>query len=260
MKLSFSILRKQWLLFILLPLTSCVWAQDDPLKAGVFYNHLKPNKDGTETILKGSTTFFEQFEVLAIRLATQPGPPAKDFSSSNEELIIVREGELNVKINEQNKLIDPGSMAFIIPGDMVHFENGGKDPVTYYRLRFKSKLPMDHTKAKNAGGSFIINWNDVVAKETDRGARRDFFNRPTASCSKFEMHVTTLNEGLSSHFPHTHPEEEIILLLMGEAVMQIDDHEYPASPGALVFLPSMIPHALKNVGKGSCQYFAFQWK
>jgi (S)-ureidoglycine aminohydrolase len=235
-------------------------AQPEPLKAGVFYNNLAKEKDGREIILSGSTTFFDSFEVMAIRLAKKAGPSSKDFSSDQEDLIIVREGILNVTINGQSQLIGPGSIAFIIPGDKVRFEKGSDKAVLYYRLRFKSKLPMDQTRAINGGGSFVIRWPDVISKETDRGNRRDFFNRPTASCSKYEMHVTTLNEGLSSHQPHTHPEEEVILLLSGEAAMHIDGKEFGASPGALVFLPSTIPHALKNVGKGPCQYFAFQWK
>ena len=99
-----------------------------------------------------------------------------------------------------------------------------------------------------------------MMKETDRGGRRDFFNRPTSTCKKFEMHVTTLHEGLPSHAPHTHPEEEIILLLKGNATMEVDNEYYEMAPGDFVFAASGDLHGIRNSGKGQCEYFAFQWK
>jgi (S)-ureidoglycine aminohydrolase len=78
--------------------------------------------------------------------------------------------------------------------------------------------------------------------------------------TKFEMHVTTLNEKLSSHAPHTHPEEEIVLMLSGQARMDINGVEYDASPGDIIFLTSQVSHAIRNSGNGDCEYFAFQWK
>jgi (S)-ureidoglycine aminohydrolase len=74
------------------------------------------------------------------------------------------------------------------------------------------------------------------------------------------MHVTTLNEGLPSHPPHTHPEEEIILLIKGNATMQVENKDFVMSPGDFVFAASGDSHGIRNSGKGQCEYFAFQWK
>jgi (S)-ureidoglycine aminohydrolase len=106
----------------------------------------------------------------------------------------------------------------------------------------------------------MINWNDPEFKKSERGGRRDFFNRPTSQLQKFEMHTTALNPGLDSHAPHTHKEEEIVLILRGSVEMHIAGKLIPASRGDLVFLSSMVPHALKNTGKEQCEYFAFQWR
>jgi (S)-ureidoglycine aminohydrolase len=72
--------------------------------------------------------------------------------------------------------------------------------------------------------------------------------------------VTTLNEGLPSHPPHTHPQEEIILLMKGDATMAINNKDYEISTGSLVFLAAGDLHGIRNRGKGQCEYFAFQWK
>jgi quercetin dioxygenase-like cupin family protein len=42
--------------------------------------------------------------------------------------------------------------------------------------------------------------------------------------------------------------------------MHIANDFHKAGPGDVVFLPSQIPHALKNTGKEQCEYFAFQWR
>ena len=119
---------------------------------------------------------------------------------------------------------------------------------------------MDIDRAKRAGGSFMLDWNELPTSNTGKGYRRDFFNRPTSQLVQFEMHTTALNANEESHAPHTHVQEEIILILKGNVEMYIDGDRYKASAGDLVFLPSRIPHALTNIGEEQCEYFAFQWR
>jgi len=107
--------------------------------------------------------------------------------------------------------------------------------------------------------SFIKNWNDMVFKPTEKGGTRQLFTIQTAMLHKFDIHVTTLNEGFNSHPPHTHVNEEIILMLDGNAEMTIGENHPKANGGDLVWLESMIPHNLSNVGKTACLYFAIQW-
>jgi (S)-ureidoglycine aminohydrolase len=74
------------------------------------------------------------------------------------------------------------------------------------------------------------------------------------------MHATRLNAGMNSHAPHTHVQEEIILMLEGEATMHIDGKELKTSVGDVIFLDANVPHAITNTGDIPCEYFAFQWK
>ena len=106
----------------------------------------------------------------------------------------------------------------------------------------------------------MINWDTVKVGKTDKGTRREFFNRPTSQLIKLEMHTTSLNPGLDSHAPHTHTEEEIVLILKGHVTMQIGNTFTPAEPGDVIFLSSNVLHALQNTGKEACEYFAFQWR
>lgn len=74
------------------------------------------------------------------------------------------------------------------------------------------------------------------------------------------MHATALNKGRDSHLPHTHRQEEIILIRKGNVKMHIADKYYDAAEGDLIFLNAFVPHALINTTDGQCEYFAFQWQ
>lgn len=237
--------------------------QKDSLPPGVFYwNKLKPKKEDSRVrrqILEGSTTSLSNFEIhsSAIEPGKAPHPPHKH--DNEEELIIVKEGKIKMTVGTLSKILGPGSIAFAMPGDEHGIENAGNTIATYYILKYKGRLP-NHERGKQAGGSFLLDWNDLKTNNTGKGYRRDFFNRATSQLAQFEMHTTALNADSVSHAPHTHVQEEIILILRGNVTMHIDGKLFPASPGDLVFLPSRIPHALLNTGKEQCEYFAFQWR
>jgi (S)-ureidoglycine aminohydrolase len=220
----------------------------------------KQNGWTIRSIIEGSTTSLSWFEVRAITLEPGKASPPSSVYYDVEELLIVKEGQVNITINSVSKKLDAGSIAFAMPR-MVHaVSNAGNTKAIYYALKYKGKLPMDIERAKRAGGSFMLDWNELATSNTGKGYRRDFFNRPTSQLGQFEMHTTALNTNEESHAPHTHVQEEIILILRGQVEMYIDGDRYKASAGDVVFLPSRIPHALTNIGEEQCEYFAFQWR
>jgi (S)-ureidoglycine aminohydrolase len=223
---------------------------------------LKAKKEDTRIrrqILEGSTTSLTNFEVHSSTLEPGKTPHPPHTHADQEELMIIKEGTVRITINGVTKVMGPGSIAFAMPGDEHAIENAGNTTATYYILKYKGRAP-NHERGKQAGGSFILNWNDLATKNTGKGYRRDFFNRATSQLAQFEMHTTALNADSASHAPHTHVQEEIILILRGNVNMHIGGKLYPASPGDVIFLPSLIPHALINTGKEQCEYFAFQWR
>jgi (S)-ureidoglycine aminohydrolase len=244
--------------------SSVLFAQNDSLLSRVYsWKELSVQKDSSRDrrqVLEGKTHCLLYMEVHTSTLEPGKAPHPPHVHNDMEELIIVKEGKLKVNIKGQIKIFNAGSVAFAQPGDEHGFENGGDTKVTYYILKFKSRSAMDIARGNKAGGSFVVDWDTLALRKTDKGARRNLFDHPTSLLSRCEMHVTTLNEGEISHAPHTHAAEEIILLRQGNVQMQIADKFYNAGPGDLVFLSSNIPHALKNTGKGQCEYYAFQWK
>ena len=238
--------------------------KNDSLQSNVYYwNKLEPIKEDTRIrrqVLEGKTFALGYFEIHASTLEPGKAPHPPHTHADQEELMIVKEGQVKITIAGQSKLLGSGSIAFAMPGDEHGIENAGNTIATYYILKYKSTLPMDLERAKKAGGSFMVDWNDLKTINTGKGYRRDFFNKATSQLAQFEMHTTALNADSVSHAPHTHVQEEVILILRGNVEMFIDGKLYKGSAGDIYFLSANVPHALKNIGKEQCEYFAFQWR
>ena len=237
--------------------------KNDSLLSNVYYwNKLEAKKEDTRVrrqVLDGKTLALDNFEVHTSTLEPGKAPHPPHVHSDYEELIIVKEGQVKITIAGTSKILGPGSIAFAMPGDEHGIENAGNTQATYFILKYKGKFP-NIERGKQAGGSFMLNWNDLQTKNTGKGYRRDFFNRATSQLNQFEMHTTALNADSVSHAPHTHIQEEIILILRGNVEMYIDGKLYKGTAGDLYFISANVPHALHNIGKEQCEYFAFQWR
>lgn len=239
------------------------FTQSDSVKSIVYsWKNLKPVQEESRErrqIVEGYTTHLQKLAIHATTLEPGKSPHPPHVHADEEELIIVKEGKLSVTIKGKTEVLGPGSIAMAMPGDEHGFNNAGETKATYYVIKYKSKAAADAARSANAGGSFTVDWKNVTFNPHDKGGVRRFFERPTAMVNRYEMHVTTLNEGLKSHEPHTHAAEEIILMIQGDATMQVGQNFYRATTGDVIFLNSMVPHALKNTGKAPSTYFAFQW-
>jgi (S)-ureidoglycine aminohydrolase len=226
-------------------------AQTDSLSSGVY--SVLTGKTA------GSTTDLAQFKAHASTLA--PGKTNHPPRALNdvEELILVKDGLLKVIINDSSKVLGPGSIVLIMAGDVQSFQNTSDKPATYYVLAFKSPSPVNVQRGKQAGGSIMIDWNDLKPKKTEKGESRPIFDRPTAMFTRFEIHATTLNGGLESHPPHTHRAEEAMLVMQGTTAGSISGKDYPAGVGEILLLRPDILHNIKNTGTGQCWYYAMKW-
>jgi (S)-ureidoglycine aminohydrolase len=257
-------MKKTFLFLFIINTFSTTAQKSDSLLSGVYYwNKLEPVKEDTRVrrqILEGKTFALSYFEIHTSTLEPGNAPHPPHVHADQEELMIVKEGQVKITIAGQSKILGPGSIAFAMPGDEHGIENAGKTQATYFILKYKGKLPMNLERAKLTGGSFMFDWNDLKTNNTGKGYRRDFFNRGTSQLNQFEMHTTALNADSVSHAPHTHVQEEVILILRGNVEMYIDGKLYKGAAGDLYFLSANVPHALKNIGKEQCEYFAFQWR
>lgn len=56
---------------------------------------------------------------------------------------------------------------------------------------------------------------------------------------------------------HTDTPEEVLLILDGEVEVELGGETAVVGPGALVLIPSMVPHRFENVGSGTARIVGF---
>lgn len=103
-------------------------------------------------------------------------------------------------------------------------------------------------------------WKDMKVIPTSKGERRDVFNSATETLEQLELHITTLNPGDSSHAPHHHPNEELIIIKEGNVSAMVAGKWQQVGPGSVVYEAANTLHAIKNTGGAPTTYYALQWK
>jgi quercetin dioxygenase-like cupin family protein len=211
-------------------------------------------------IMEGSSPHFEYLEIHATTQFKGARPGRAHAQKEIEELIIVKEGTMRFTIDDKEKILGKGSLVVVPPLAMQSVENVGDGPLTYYVIMFRSKKPVDLERSREAGGALFINADELEFQETQKGGRVNYFDRPTAMCEHFEIHVTQLNQQGPSHAPHAHEDSEIVLMIEGEAEMTIDEKLYKGTAGDLFFMRSNDHHGVANASNGVCRYFAIRWQ
>lgn len=227
---------------------------------------VKTETGSKRTIINGSATDFEVMDISAMTLEkdrTDGGHSHADL----EEMIIVKDGSLQITIKGETNIVGRGSVAIIMPGDEHSYANAADGDTTYYVLRYKSKRPADSDRGNSAGGSFVMDWNGVklVPRSDGKGGTRSFFTRSTVMGKRLELHSTLLESSQNSHAPHRHRAEEMVIILDADVEMYLgpqekDGRTKKASNGDIIYLVSNEYHAISNIGQKPALYFAFQFE
>src|ERR1700722_7595921 len=175
-------------------------AQSDTLTAQV-----APYPGETGQVLKGSTHDLLLLDVRTLTIKSAIMLSGKP--DTTDDLLIVKEGELDLTITDSSTSLGPGSVALIPAGILYSLE---AKQSTYYRFRFRSRhLPVLLTTGQRP---FFLSWASMPVQQTAKGETRQIFSLPTPWLSRIDLHATTLNPGEVSHPPHTPRAEEIILM------------------------------------------------
>jgi quercetin dioxygenase-like cupin family protein len=108
--------------------------------------------------------------------------------------------------------------------------------------------------------SQVFDWTAMTPKETAYGSTRSIVRAPTVTLDELEMHVTTLNPGQTSHAPHQHANEELIILREGTLETLSLGQWKRVGPGSIIFNASNDLHGVKNVGTVPAVYHVVNWK
>ena len=92
------------------------------------------------------------------------------------------------------------------------------------------------------------------------------FGEATPSLSFMGCHYSSLGKAHSPHPPHSHIEEELLVILSGEAELVIADDAAdpgpriePVTTGQFVYYPAWQHHTIRNTSDSAIAYLMFKW-
>jgi quercetin dioxygenase-like cupin family protein len=210
------------------------------------------------------TATLERFEshITTLLAGRMSHPP---HQHGQEELIILRDGTLDVTINGATTRAGPGSLLFFAANDFHNVQNVGETPATYFVFNFATAVTKTVPKAGAAAmavpgklGSRVFDWQQLEVKPTKTGERRAVVDSPTTTLANFECHVTTLQAGVAAHAAHRHPDEEIILVKEGVLDVTINGVTTRAGAGSILFYGSNDEHGIRNAGDTTASYYVIR--
>ncbi len=108
-------------------------------------------------------------------------------------------------------------------------------------------------------GPATFDWDKMTVTKTDVGEVRSLYRGPTATLDELEMHVTTLNPATTSHPPHQHVNEELVIIREGTVETLSGGKWVRLGPGSVIFNASNSLHGLRNVGTTPAVYHVVNW-
>ena len=103
-------------------------------------------------------------------------------------------------------------------------------------------------------------WKAMAAQPTKVGEVRRVVDAATPTLERLEMHVTTLRPGETSHPPHKHPEEELIVVKEGTVLSLVAGQEHRLGPGSVILQASNEMHSIRNVGDTPATSHGILWR
>jgi uncharacterized cupin superfamily protein len=92
------------------------------------------------------------------------------------------------------------------------------------------------------------------------------FRGPTRTLADMSCHISVLSAGHHPHPPHTHVEEELLIVLDGEVEIEIADdpkgsggRRHALRPGSFSYYPAGQHHTIHNAGSTPATYLMFKW-
>ena len=151
----------------------------------------------------------------------------------------------------ENKVLGEAGMRHV-----MGFLSGAKS-------RLKKILVQPHVERRGSIKSGVYPLAVPLKADYEKGWRAyPVFRGQTGMMDDLACHASALVPGHTPHPPHTHKEEEILILLAGEVDLQLPALEKPVrlTPGQFVYYPTGFLHTLQPVGELPANYLMFKWQ
>ena len=117
------------------------------------------------------------------------------------------------------------------------------------------------TVATAAAGLATGVLNLLNVETTQAAGSRVFthYNGPTGQLAGICAGMAILEPGASPHPPHTHPEEEFLIVSDGTGEILCDGKITQVSPGAIMYCAANVLHGITNTGATPMTFYWSKW-
>jgi quercetin dioxygenase-like cupin family protein len=178
-----------------------------------------------------------------------------------EEMLLVKEGSVEVSINGQIHPAGPGALIFFASHDPHNLKNVGTTPATYYVINFSTDLvhtvpdkPAVEQAVPGKLPSSVIDCNSLPTTATTTGARVTILNSPTLTFLMLGSHITTLNAGQSTQPDIIDSGDELFILKTGTLEASVNGVTSRLKEGSLFYCAPNDKRTFRNIGAGPASY------
>jgi mannose-6-phosphate isomerase-like protein (cupin superfamily) len=91
------------------------------------------------------------------------------------------------------------------------------------------------------------------------GNLRVYFEGPTAGLKSLVVGSLVLNPGQQPHPPHTHPDEEIMVITEGGGEITMNGTTSSVGPGEVMYAAPNYLHGVRNTGSTPLTFYYMKW-
>lgn len=209
-------------------------------------------------VFDAPTPAFEKFELHVTTL--KPGMASHTpHHHPWEEMLLVKEGQLEVSINGRKEQAGPGALIFIASNDAHNMTNVGDSPATYYVINFVTGAV--HTvRAQPAAEwappamltSRVVDCDSIP--DPPKGGHREVLDSPTVTFLRLESHISTLKPGANTTPRNRDPGDELFIVKSGVLEATLNGVASRVGPGSFFYVAPNDERTMTNVGTVPCSY------
>jgi mannose-6-phosphate isomerase-like protein (cupin superfamily) len=92
------------------------------------------------------------------------------------------------------------------------------------------------------------------------GSQRIYFDGSTPGLKSLVAGSLVLNPGQQPHPPHTHPDEEIMVITEGTGQISMNGASSAVGPGAVMYVTPNYLHGVMNTGATALTFYYIKWQ
>ena len=201
--------------------------------------------------------FAETFSQYIAEIQPGGGSDRPEIDPQAEAILFVVEGEMTLRVDGQEHLMEAGGYAYLPPGVDWALRNHATSPVRFHWIRkaYQAVAGLDQPTA------FVTNEKDIAPTQMpDTGGAWATTRFVKMDDLRHDMHVTivTLQPGAVIPFAETHVMEHGLYVLEGKGVYRLNQDWVEVEAGDFMWLRAFCPQACYAGGPGPFRYLLYK--